>query len=971
MPYAHYFLFFLLGSIPDELFEMTQLRGLYLNYNAITGTLSENVGQLSQLQEIYLFHNSMNGTIPTEIGLLMQVEIISLGENKLTGTLPIELDDLTNLRVLALQREETKPDPNQPLFQVVQDVGLKGDIIPFSNTPKLRELYLNENHLQGDIPYDFLLGIDDTSATIRVDLSSNMFNGAPPASLVRFDDLRLDVSGNSLRDVPSELCSKTEWFDGALDAGCDAFLCPPGTFNEYGRRIGSEGCETCNFRGAAMYYGSRTCGAIYPQGLSDSQMLQEVHETTGGLSWDNSTNWLSGDVSVCEWYGVTCDQINGKSYVTGLDLSNNGLEGLVPSIVFYLPHLKVLNLGKNKVWVKFDDIDYTTLERLYLHETNVNSLEGISHAASLKTLHLKQTPLDGQSIPDEFYTLSNLTVVDLSQSGLTGTLSTNLGQLESLVSLSLDRNDLSGEIPRTIGKLTRLETLSLSDNNLWGSLPSDMSGLTALESLYLDAYNRRNAGISGPLLSFSTMPKLRELYLGSNSLTGQIPVDLASGVDSLNDVVTIDIGSNHLTGSVPSQLSAFGNLNLDVSHNYITALGDGLCEKTSWLDGAVGLYSCDGLLCPAGTYNTDGRQSSADTPCLQCSGANVPPYMGQTSCLTDDKKKERGILELLYKATGGGNWKTQTGWLGNDDYCGWYGITCTDDSTIESISLGSNNLVGTPPQDIFDLQDLKTLWLYSNPIAFKFDGIDKASHLKNLRLDSTGLKSLEGMEDARGLVEIDVRFNSIKGELPNLDNLIALESFSCSENFLGGSLPSFSANKKLVSLRVGGNSFSGFLPSFANHPNIRTGDFAANDFSGPIPDNLFALADSSASIFLDLSSNRFTGSLPPSLSRFSDLTLYVRDNKIDSLPPSLCSMQSWNQGDVAFGGCDGILCPPSTYSPATGRSSRGGSKCEQCDGAQYFGATSCLLDSSAATDAGAFRTSVMAAVLSSMCLFLL
>jgi len=187
---------------------MTLLNGLYLNYNHLTGNLPETVGQLSQLREFYLFHNALNGTIPASIGLLKEVEIISLGENKFTGPIPIGLNNLQNLRVLSLQREEAEQDPNQ-FFMVVQDVGLTGDIIPFNNTPKLRELYLGENHLEGDIPSDFLLGIDDSSSTITVELSSNMFHGAIPASLVRFDDLRLDLTGNSLREIPNEFCSKT------------------------------------------------------------------------------------------------------------------------------------------------------------------------------------------------------------------------------------------------------------------------------------------------------------------------------------------------------------------------------------------------------------------------------------------------------------------------------------------------------------------------------------------------------------------------------------------------------------------------------------------------------------------------------------------------------------------------------------------------------------------------------------------
>lgn len=473
-----------------------------------------------------------------------------------------------------------------------------------------------------------------------------------------------------------------------------------------------------------------------------------------------------------------------------------------------------------------------------------------------------------------------------------------------------------------------------------------MEGLASLVSLLLGAYNENSVGISGSLLSFSKMPKVRALHIGSNSLTGTIPSNLLAGVDNFDAILDVDFSSNRLTGRIPSQLSTFNKLNLLVTENYIESVDDVLCSKSSWLQGSVGSFSCNALLCPSGTFNADGRQSSEDTPCAPCSGGSVPPYMGQTSCLTDEKERERHILELFFNAVGGGKWKKKDGWLSEQDYCSWYGVECVD-STVSSIALGSNNLAGTPPEELFELRSLKYLWLYSNPIDFQFVGIGKALKLENLRLDSTGLKSLDGFGNAQSLVEVDVRFNRLKGELPDLSNMESLQSFSCSANNLSGSLPTFASNKKLVSLRAGGNSFSGFLPSFDRHPAMRTIDVSENELTGLIPDNLLAAADTSASIFLDLSSNRFSGAVPKSLSRFSDLTIYIRENEIDDVPAALCSMGGWNQGDVGFGGCDAILCPPNTFAPAMGRASRGGSKCERCDEAHYFGATACGTYSSA------------------------
>ena len=585
----------------------------------------------------------------------------------------------------------------------------------------------------------------------------------------------------------------------------------------------------------------------------------------------------------------------------------------------------------------------SSLEELYLDETSVASLEGIERARNLRVLHMHRVSLDGQSIPEEFYDLTYLSIFALSESGVTGTISSNIGKLTNLQSILLHGNDLTGTIPAEIGLLTQLEDLFLTDNKMFGTLPSEMSLLTSLRDIFLDNRNRRGAGFSGPLPSFYNMPKLRDLHLASNSITGQIPRDLFAGVDDKSAEINCDISSNFLTGAIPSQLSAFGDLNLDVTDNEITSIEDGLCSQaSSWFGGSLGSYGCNGLLCPAGTYNAQGRQSSENTPCVVCSGENVPPYLGQTSCLSDERKKEREILKIFFEATNGQKWKNNAGWLQTDNYCQWYGITCVDDgSTVESISLGSNNLVGKIPSEIYDLSDLSDLILYSNPIEFSFDGIYKASNLENLRLDSTGLKSLDGIGEARGLKSIDVRFNNLRGQLPSLDNLESLEVLSLSSNKLIGPLPSFAQNRKLVSLRAGSNMFSGSVPSFSNHPNMRTLDLAANSLSGSIPEDILDEVDSSAEFFLDLSSNELTGGVPRSLSRFQDLTLYLRDNQIEDLHSDLCSQNDWNEGDVGLFQCDGILCPPNTFSPGTGRASRGGSDCQKCDSSKYFGATTC------------------------------
>ncbi|NJP06696.1 MAG: hypothetical protein HC837_14260, partial [Chloroflexaceae bacterium] len=92
-------------------------------------------------------------------------------------------------------------------------------------------------------------------------------------------------------------------------------------------------------------------------------------------------------------------------------------------------------------------------------------------------------------------------------------------------------------------------------------------------------------------------------------------------------------------------------------------------------------------------------------------GAMLAPTSVQaqtiTNCVTQTAvtETECEALLALYTATDGDNWANNTSW-GQDNYvCSWYGITCTDGS-VTSLNLGSNNLSGSIPAQLGDLDQL-------------------------------------------------------------------------------------------------------------------------------------------------------------------------------------------------------------------------------------------------------------------------
>eukprot|EP00562_Extubocellulus_spinifer_P013816 CAMPEP_0178558590 /NCGR_PEP_ID=MMETSP0697-20121206/10490_1 /TAXON_ID=265572 /ORGANISM="Extubocellulus spinifer, Strain CCMP396" /LENGTH=2669 /DNA_ID=CAMNT_0020191701 /DNA_START=259 /DNA_END=8268 /DNA_ORIENTATION=- len=957
-----------LERIPDELYDLVNLEDLYLNYNGIQGTLSTRIGKLTNLKSLFLFHNKLSGEIPTQVGYLKNIETFALAENHMSGTIPTELTSLTKLSILALQREggESAPGVGGPLeVKTAGEIGagFSGSIPAFDKVPNLREVYLGANSLSGTIPRDFLSGIQDKSVTIKMDLSQNNLVGTVPESLAAFDSLKLYLSDNKIKALPESLCDQSNWMGGEVASnGCDAIMCPPGTYNEYGRQANDQTpCETCPYTYTAEFYGSIECIPSNTGDYSEREILHLFYQSTGGSKWSKSTNWLKDGISICMWYGITCASEEGGSgeTVTKIELSSNKLSGTVPPAIYQLPNLKSVDVGNNKVGFEFRGIDMArVLDSLFLDRTKVTSLDGIGKASRLTTLHLQNNNFEGAPIPEDLYNLGNLESLYLSDSNLGGTLSPDIRKLDDLEEFYCHGNSLTGTLPPELGSLPNLKVLQLSENLFVGEIPREFDGLASLESLFIDSFTRNSVGLSGPVPDFNNLEYLTEINLNSNSLTGTIPDDFLINLKNKKARVVVGLQDNQVSGKLPQGLSRFSKLSIDVSGNMITRIDNSLCQLEDWQGGDVASYGCDAILCPPGTFNQYGRRSSDQFPCTPCEGAEQSPYMGSIMCESEEKKKEKEILELFYNTCGGKNWKNSDNWMSDDiDVCHWYGVSCKDGKTVDSILLGGNNVVGTPPAKLFQMSNLKWLWLYSNPINFKFDGIGSAKKLKSLLLDQTGLTSLRGIGAASTIEELDVRFNRLRGPLTReISQMVNLKDFAVEGNQLTGAIPSFSGMKKLERLRLGSNRFAGALDDFATNARLKSIDVSGNIMSGPIPSTLLKSTDSDEEIYLDLSSNNFIGEVPGELARFDKMTLYLRDNMITGINPALCENDGWNDGDVGEFSCDGLLCPAGTYSENYGRQTVGGqlAQCQRCEKANYFGASFCGVRSSATSERFSF-----------------
>ena len=94
----------LIGSIPVELGNLSQLYSLYLGNNQLSGSIPPELGNLGNMVWFYLNSNQLTGSIPPELGNLSSLGYFYLCDNQLSGAVPPELGNLSSVKNFVLDR---------------------------------------------------------------------------------------------------------------------------------------------------------------------------------------------------------------------------------------------------------------------------------------------------------------------------------------------------------------------------------------------------------------------------------------------------------------------------------------------------------------------------------------------------------------------------------------------------------------------------------------------------------------------------------------------------------------------------------------------------------------------------------------------------------------------------------------------------------------------------------------------------
>ena len=330
----------LVGTIPPEIGDLTELTMLDFWKDLLTGPLPPEIGNLTKLETLNLTSNQLDGAIPPEFGNLSNLVNVFAGRNQFRDSIPSEIGKLTNLNQLHLY-------VNQLSGSIPAEIG---------NLTSLNTMDLSSNQLTGDIPNT----IRNLTNLNYLNLSSNSLIGPIPSwigEMTSLTDLylqRCDFSGS----IPPDIANLTNL--AYLGLCC----------NNLSDSIPSEIVNLTNLVKLQLYANELT-GPI-PQGIGNLINLTDLNL---------NNNQLSGTIP---------PEIGNLVNLESLTLEFNELKGEIPAVIGNLTNLETLFLEGNQFSgaIPAELTNLTKLTELWLYMNQLDDLPDLSPITTLKDLQI-------------------------------------------------------------------------------------------------------------------------------------------------------------------------------------------------------------------------------------------------------------------------------------------------------------------------------------------------------------------------------------------------------------------------------------------------------------------------------------------------------------------------------------------------------------------------------------------------------
>merc|ERR1712161_116950 len=168
----------------------------------------------------------------------------------------------------------------------------------------------------------------------------------------------------------------------------------------------------------------------------------------------------------------------------------------------------------------------------------------LSNVKGLKTLIVYENSFSG-SFPPGLFLLEDLTIIKASNNTLMeGPLPKNIDS-KKLVKLEIDNSGLTGKLPTNLGDLTSLQVLFLENNSLTGTIP-DLDDMRKLANV---TFNDNELTGAIPGISSDNLPEITEILISNNCLTGSVPDSICIKREEYSDFKSLHVDCQPPKGS--------------------------------------------------------------------------------------------------------------------------------------------------------------------------------------------------------------------------------------------------------------------------------------------------------------------------------------------------------------------------------------------------------------------------------------
>ncbi|KAL2933151.1 Tyrosine-sulfated glycopeptide receptor 1 [Bienertia sinuspersici] len=471
--------------------------------------------------------------------------------------------------------------------------------------------------------------------------------------------------------------------------------------------------------------------------------------------------------------------------------------------------------------------------------------------------------------------------------GLSGNISSSLGNLKSLSHLNISHNSFSGFLPKGLfSSLNSLVIIDISSNrldgnfsasfSLNGSFPSTINVVDISSNqlhgkiepswfvlgLNFTNFNASNNGLDGQIPSSicTTSPMLRTLDFSSNLFSGDIPV----GLGKCSQLQVFRAGFNSLSGLLPDDIYSLQSLvDLSVPANDIRGtIGEGMLSLTNLK--IIELYS--------NKFSGKIPQDIGKLSNLEQLHLHINSFSGSIPASLMNCTK---LVKLILRVNS---------LEGNISSLNFSRLV-----QLQILDLGNNRFTGNLPESLFSCKSLTAVRVATNSLAGPISpNVVALTSLTFISLSNNSFtnitKAIKIFAGCKSLTTLIFSKNFYNEVIPVAKSFIGPDEF-----------------KNLQVLAFGGCKLKGQVPEWLVHiKSLEVLDLSFNQITGSIP-GLFGTLPNF--FYLDLSMNRLTGKYPVQINRLPALISEKVAEKLNrsylELPvfvaPNNASTQQYNQ----------------------------------------------------------------------------